>query len=125
MGKSNRIRTIPCTVVIAASGTTANSADIASSLNGLIRGIYIDAPTLTGASYSITITGPASGQALFTKAALTANAKTNILSDASFAGGNAPLMLPIDGACTVTILSAGTEASQRTFNIKLLVEEGF
>jgi hypothetical protein len=125
MGKANRMRTVVCTVVIPNGQTTANSLDVPASMNGLVRAIYVDCPAITGTSYTFNLLGPASGQTLFTKATLAVNAKTNILSDASFAGGNAPLEIPVDGACGVQIVSQAAEASQRTLNVRLLIEEGF
>lgn len=120
MAQRSKIQTVSGTVVIANGGTTANSADFPGFVNGLVRGIYINAPTITGATYTFAVTGPQTGQTLYSKASLTPNAKTNILIDAN----NYPLQIPVDGACTVTVTSAGTEGAARTFSFSLLVDKG-
>lgn len=121
MAQRSRLQTISGTVVIANGGTTANSLDFPAYVSGLIRAIYINAPALTSSdTYTVTITGPLTGQTLFTKASLVAAAKTNILIDAN----NYPLQIPIEGACTVTITSSGTEGAQRSFSFSLVVDKG-
>ncbi|GAP53562.1 hypothetical protein AHiyo6_01270 [Arthrobacter sp. Hiyo6] len=96
--------------------TTTNVVSSALPLNGLLRGISISAPALTGASYTVTIKD-ADGFTVYTKAALAPNALTSAFVDAN----NQPLQLPLSGSHTITLLSAGTEGADRAFALALLI----
>jgi hypothetical protein len=100
------------------SGTT-NIVSSALPLNGLLRGISVSAPTMTGASYTVTIKD-ADGFTVYNKAALTPNALTSAFIDAN----NQPLQLPLSGSHTITLLSAGSEAVDRAFSVTLLIDRG-
>lgn len=118
MSQRARILSTTAAVTIASSGTTASASPL---VNGLIRALYVSAPTLTSSNtYTVAIIGGNNGQTLFSKASLTANAVTNILADAN----NYPLQVPVDDSCTVKITSSGTESSQRTFIVGLSVDRG-
>jgi len=118
MSQRARILATSGTAVIANGGTTIAASPY---VNGLVRAIYINAPALTSTNtYTVALVGSNSGQTLFSKASLTANAVTNIMIDAN----NYPLQVPIDEGCEITITSSGTEGAARTFTWGLSVDRG-
>ncbi|SDP33275.1 hypothetical protein SAMN04487914_10891 [Arthrobacter sp. ok909] len=100
------------------SGTT-NIVSASLALNGLLRGISISAPVMTGASFTVTIKD-ADGFTVYNKASIAPNALTSAYVDAN----NQPLQLPLSGGYTITLLSAGTEAADRAFGVALLIDRG-
>ena len=112
-----RIQQVDFTVVVL-NGTATISAVPTVPINGLVRAIYVDAPALTSANYTVSINGPKTGQVLFSKASLTPNAKSNVLADAN----NAPLNIPVVEGSGVGITTAGNEAADRSFTVTLLID---
>lgn len=100
------------------SGTT-NIVSSALPLNGLLRGISVSAPAMTGASYTAAVKD-ADGFTVYSKSGITPNALTSAYIDAN----NQPLQLPLSGGHTITLTSAGTEAADRAFSVALLIDRG-
>lgn len=100
------------------SGTT-NIVSASLALNGLLRGISISAPVMTGASFTVTIKD-ADGFTVYNKAAIAPNALTSAFVDAS----SQPLQLPLSGGHTITLLSASSEGADRVLSVALLIDRG-
>ena len=111
------VRRITTPLTIASSGTTITSS--AFQINGILRGICVNAPALTSSNtYTVSIIDD-NGYTVFSKASLTANAKTSIFVDTN----NNYLQFPVSGrAYTITVTSSGTEGSARVFSVDLLTQ---
>lgn len=119
MSKFNIQRT-PVTTLIDVSENNTTGVSSATELNGLLVGIHTTAPDLTSTNtYTVTIKD-ADGHTIYNKAALAENTTTSAFIDAN----NHPLRLPLSGNHTVTIVSSGAEAADRTFTTKLLIQRG-
>lgn len=108
------------TTLVLAYATNATTISASVGLNGLLRGIQVLAPDLDSTNtYSITITD-ADGFTIYTKASLTENTRTTAYVDAN----NQPLQLPLSGTHTITIVTSGSQTTDRTFSVVLLVDRG-
>ena len=108
--KTFRIQKYTTTVTIPINNDTEDSPVLGlnnreSQLNGILKGITIDAPALTGTSYVLTILGQR-GETLFTKSSVVEAVKTHIGIDAN----NHPLSIPLalQAVSPVRIKSTGT-----------------
>lgn len=119
------IQKVTSTITIVNGQGSANAADLPAVLNGRLRAIYVNAPVLTSTNtLTLAVVGPATSFTLFSKASIPQNAKTTILSDSSFAGGNSPLNIPLSGACGLQLTSSGTEGADRVITVILLIDRG-
>lgn len=99
-----RIQRFKTSVIIPVNNDTENSA-VVEQLNGVLKGITLVAPALTGTAYTLSILGQR-GEVLFTKAALVEAVNTYIGIDAN----NHPLSIPLSlmGVAPVRIKSTGS-----------------
>lgn len=103
-----RIQRYATTVTIPVNNDTEDAPALSGNnaqLNGVLRGITIDAPALTGTAFTLWILGQR-GELLFTKASLVESAKNYIGVDAN----NHPLRIPLalNGVSPVRIKATGT-----------------
>jgi hypothetical protein len=93
--------------------------DAAHYFNGLVRGIVLVAPALTGATTcGIRITD-AAGNIVYSKAALAASTTHQIyLYDT-----NNVLMFPLSGTYKIGITTSGAQDANRTFAVAVLIEK--
>lgn len=120
MSGSIRVRTVIITVTVANGQATANGN--ITFPDGIIRALSVNVPvTLTSATYTVTITGPATGFTLFSKAGISGAAgATNVVSDGS--AGNLPTTgVPASADTGISISTSGNEGAQRVFTITALV----
>ena len=115
MSRAGAIQTYSGTVSIT-SGQTVGT-DNPATRNGYIVGIMIDAPDLTGATYTIAILGD-TGFTQFSKASLTKAVKSWVGADAN----NVLLKIPMTSTTIVQITSASSEGSTRSIPYKLLIQ---
>ena len=103
-------------LIIADSGTTLTSAAI--TMNGLLRGVIVNAPAMTS-SHTLTVAvNDVDSQAVFSKASIAGNATTPLFLDAN----NIPYQAPLSGDHTIVVTSSGAETGAKTINVTLLVE---
>lgn len=114
-----RIQRKPFTLVIL-NGQTAITSAAKLNLNGLLRGVIVNAPDLTSTHTYTIVIKDADGQTIFSQAGLTENVITSFFVD----GNNYPLMVPLNGGEKITITASGTEGADRTFVTTLLVDTG-
>lgn len=101
-----RIQRFQQNITVPINEDTELSAALSEQINGLLRGIVINAPVISGSSYTFSLLGPR-GEVLFSKATLSANGLTPILVDAN----NHPLRIPLSilaGVQIMKIKTAGT-----------------
>lgn len=115
-----RIQRYTTTVTIPVNNDTEDAPVLSGKtdqLNGLLRGITINAPALTGSSYVLTILGQR-GETLFTKSSIVEAVKTFIGIDAN----NHPLRIPLSlrGVTPVRIKSTGTPDATGTLTFSNL-----
>lgn|SRR5664280_2363752 len=109
---------IPILLAYQTNATTATQAGV--SLNGLLRGVEINAPDLDSTNtYTITLTD-SDGFDIYTKGKLAKNTRSSAFIDAN----NQPLQLPLSGAYTVKIVTSGNQTADRSFSVSLLVDRG-
>lgn len=102
------------------NGQTAITSAVVLGLNGLLRGVIINAPDLTAThTYSIVIKD-VDGQTIFSQTGLTENQLTSFFVDAN----NYPLMVPLDGNEKITITASGAEGADRLFTVTCLMDRG-
>jgi len=107
------------TSVVVPAEDVIEPAGIVDQLNGILRGITISAPDLTGTSFIVYITGQR-GETLFTKSSLVENALNYIGID----GNNFPLAIPLSlfGVSPVKIKSSGTPAFTNILTLTSLTQ---
>ena len=120
MSQRDRIQTTSGTITIASGDTTASTSVY---LNGLVRAIYVNIPEMTGTTVTFTLTGATSDFVLFNNGSTPLNAGqvTVIVTDPAVSQA---LQVPVDGICTITLTSNGTEAADRAISFSLLVDRG-
>lgn len=99
-----RIQRYQTTVTVPVNNDTADAPAV-DQLNGILKGITLVAPALTGTSYILSILGQR-GEVLFTKSSIVEAVTSHINVD----GNNRPLELPLSliGVAPVRIKSTGT-----------------
>lgn len=101
----NNIQRVSATVAIADSQTVGSTA-IARRLNGILRGVMVNAPQLDGTTTVTVDVLDSSSFVVFTKASIAENAKTPIFIDAN----NQPLQIPLSGTYTVRVTASGAQS---------------
>lgn len=113
---SYNIQRISKTITVLNAGTTASATNV--PLNGLLRGIQVNAPDLDSTNtYKLDITDQ-DGYTTYTKASIAENSRYTAFVDAN----NQPLQLPLSGTYTVAITTSGTQTADRAFSVTLLVQ---
>jgi len=111
----NRIKKYAVPVTIASSGTTKTSGVV--PINGLLRGIVVDAPDLDDSdTYTVTLIDE-EGATIQTFATLAENSVVAKYIDANNNYFNQPLHNP-----QVTITASGAQAAARDFVINIYYE---
>jgi hypothetical protein len=102
-------------ITVLNGGTTAS---VSTNLNGLLRGVQVNAPDLDSTNtYTVTITDQ-DGYTTYTKASIAENSRYTAFIDAN----NQPLQLPLTGTYGVAITTSGAQAAGRAFSVTLLVQ---
>lgn len=118
MGRKKLSRN-PYTVTIDFSEDTTVGTLAGVSLNGILRGILLDVPDLTGTTtLTFTITDE-SGYTVYTKASIAENQKTALYVDAN----NIPLELPLVGSHTLTVTASNAQGADQDVDVELIVED--
>lgn len=120
MGKYNIQKfTVPGTVI--AIETDADEILTAAfELNGLLRGILVQAPDLDDTDTFTIKVEDADGYVLFSQATLAESTKHALMVDAN----NMALAVPLSGSLKVRITASGDQVANRTFAVRLLVDRG-
>lgn len=101
-------------------GETVGTA-LAEDLNGLIVGILIDVPDLTGTTTITLALTDVDGYSLFSKSSIAENQKTVNLVD----GNNHPLRIPVSGQLNFTATQTNAQSgSESQIEVVLLVDRG-
>lgn len=104
-------------IAIADGQTVGTATDV--PLNGILKGVLVDAPQLDGAvTLTVAITD-VDGFTVFSKASIAENAKTATYLDTN----SRPLELPLSGNHTITVTASGAQSGGNdTVGVKLLIE---
>lgn len=113
-----QIQRYKTTLTIADGGTTATSSAV--ELNGLLKGITVVAPALTGSNTLTVAIKDADGTTIYSKASIAESATATAFVDAN----NHPLQLPLSGNHTITVTSSGTESPAVDVPVVLLIQRG-
>lgn len=121
MSKYN-IQRFKQTIDIADGQTIGNS--VAANLNGILRGVLVDAPDLDGAvtlTVAVLLIDGAEEYTIFSQASIAENANTAILVDAN----NHPLSRPLSGNIQIRVTASGAQADDDdSVAVSLLVDRG-
>lgn len=120
MGKFNIQRfLVPGTTIVVATDADEILTS-AFELNGLLRGILVQAPDLDDTDTFTIKVEDADGYVLFSEATLAESAKHALMVDAN----DMALAVPLSGSLKVRITASGDQAANRAFTVRLLVDKG-
>jgi hypothetical protein len=107
-------------VVIDVSADDDAILTAAFDINGLLRGILVNAPALDDTDTFTVALEDADGFVLFSEAGLAHTTKHGLMVDAN----DMALAVPLSGSHKIRITANGAQAADRTFAVKLLVDKG-
>jgi len=104
--------------VVVADGATVGTADTVS-LNGILIGVFVNVPQLSGTTTITLAITDADAYTLFSRATIAENAKTVFFIDAN----NHPIRVPLSGVLTLTVTQTNAQSGAlSTIPVVLLIE---